>query len=178
MNFEFEITRYEPSIDWEALRDFYLNEDYKEFFRRVPFGYNSADLQKFEERFQCTLFSITAYGHIIGFALLSDIDSFGFNAHFGLMLQKEFQDRQFDNGTPAFLITKHFLKQIFNSTVLNKISMRFLAKREDLVKSLSLGGFKQEGYFKCSSYFKGQMEDEIEMAILHQEFTELYEGKD
>lgn len=170
-----ELRRAEPR-DLPLLFLVYKDSAYKEFFRRVPKNWRESDVARFEESLNCHLYTYCIAGEPIGFAVVSDLDSYGSSVHTGFLVLKQFQDVIYPptGKKYAFECINLLLNHLFLHTHLHKASMRFLSSREDIKKSLTVGGFHIEAEFKDAVFFDGRWQDETEMAILRPKYEELY----
>jgi RimJ/RimL family protein N-acetyltransferase len=154
---------------------FYTEEEYKEFFRRVPFGLRPMDMNRFEDITKSSLYVALVEEIPHGFCIISELDEYGSTAHVGLVLDKKYWDKEYSPGQVyAHVVQVTFLKQIFAKTQLNKIIMRFLASRTDLEESLLRGGLVKEALLRESVFYDGKFCDELEYTITRKEFTEKY----
>lgn len=155
--------------DIDRLFAYYESPEYAEFFRRVPRGLSRAEFSNIEQLTGASFFVDT-----FGFACLADIDTYGGSCQIGFLLDKEYWDQKINEKKIAFLMTYNFVENLFKNTQIRKVSMRFLSNRTDIKNSLVSGKFKKEAEFKQSVYFDGKYQDELEYALLKEEFERFY----
>lgn len=147
----------------------------REFFRRIAPDLRREDILKIESICQGNFYLIYNDSSNLGIGFLTRVDNSGLSCHLGLLLEPRFQDKVTNEGNKiAFYVMTEFMRYVFKHTHLRKISLCFLKKREDLVKSVVRGGFNKEAEFKEAVYFEGKFQDELEYSIFKDDFIKLY----
>ena len=170
------LTRFNKEVDGELLWQTYQDDDFCEFFRRIPPSWTREDAINFEAHTQSQLYTILWDEWPVGFAVVTAVCPYSLTCQVGALLFKDYRDKIVDGFKIAFWSIFRLAEMLFNKTTIQKMSMRFLTSRQDLVKGCERSGFRKEGEFKNSAFCYGKLQDEYEYALDKEAFNSISEG--
>lgn len=163
--------RFDPNNEDHALFLWlaYNSKDFEEFFRRIPKDLNQTAVKSIEAITGAAFYPVyDSKGSLFGMMETSGVDPYSQSCDVGLLLDKEATSDK--NPLICSFVMIRFLRFLFETTTLNKVSMRFLAHRTGLERFCKENGMRMQGYFRDGVFFKGHFCPELEYAITRKEY--------
>lgn len=169
------IVRFNVKDHGQDFIETYRDEQYREFFRRMPVGYKEEEILQLEEITGSQLYVVLDSNKVlIGYGIVNNFCNYGLHCQVGLITKKQYQNLKIENYSVSYYATSKLLNELFKNSPLRKVKMKFLRHRADIEHVLTKYGFTNRTEFFNDCIYDGEFMDELEYSMYREYFLAHY----